>query len=176
MTRINYCTLCVYMNGKVSVVINRNCFFRKWKTSQGYARLKAVTYIVNVVVSKIWCRMDTLLLHTSNRKYYMAYRFVPSPMTLGDLEGHSPVAGLIKCNSTNIRATFRTRFQLQLTRRVARSLGDSWASCRLYIHFHSHKLRLQNQEILKNTKKRHTTCQRTHRVKCILTMHSGSAR
>jgi len=36
----------------------------------------------------------------------MAYRFVPSPMTLGDLEGHSPVAGLIKCNSTNICATF----------------------------------------------------------------------
>ena len=37
----------------------------------------------------------------------MAYRFVPSPMTLGDLEGHSPVAGLIKCNSTNICATIR---------------------------------------------------------------------
>jgi len=37
----------------------------------------------------------------------MAYRFVPSPMTFGDLEGHSPVAGLIKCNSTNICATFR---------------------------------------------------------------------
>ena len=37
----------------------------------------------------------------------MAYRSVPSPMTLGDLEGHLPLAGLTKCNSTNICATFR---------------------------------------------------------------------
>jgi len=29
-------------------------------------------------------------------------------MTLDDLEGHSPVAGLIKCNSTNVYATFST--------------------------------------------------------------------
>ena len=29
-------------------------------------------------------------------------------MTLDDLEGHSPVAGLIKCNPTRICATFRT--------------------------------------------------------------------
>jgi len=36
----------------------------------------------------------------------MAYRFVP--MTLNDLESHSPVAGLFKCNYTNIFATFRT--------------------------------------------------------------------
>jgi len=90
--------------------------------------LKAVKYTVNVVVSNKWCRIHTLLLHNSNRKYHMAYRFVPSPMTLGDLEGHSPVAGLVKCNSTNICATFRT---VQLTRRVARSFGDSRASCRV---------------------------------------------
>ena len=38
----------------------------------------------------------------------MAYLFVPFPMTLDDLEGHSPVAGLIKYNSTNVCATFRT--------------------------------------------------------------------
>ena len=38
----------------------------------------------------------------------MAYRFVTFPMMLNDLEGHSPVAGLIKCNSTNIWAMFRT--------------------------------------------------------------------
>jgi len=99
--------------------------FRKWKTRpiQGYAPIKAVTYTVSLVVSKKLCRIHTLLLHTSNRKYHMAYLFVPAPMTLGDLEGHWPVAGLIKCNSTNICATFRT---VQLTRRVARSLGDSW--------------------------------------------------
>ena len=38
----------------------------------------------------------------------MAYLIVPFPMTLNDLECHSPFAELIKCNSTNICATFRT--------------------------------------------------------------------
>jgi len=38
----------------------------------------------------------------------MAYLFVPFPMTLDDLEGHSPIAGLIKCNSTIIYATLST--------------------------------------------------------------------
>ena len=102
-------------------------------------------------------RDDTLLLHTTNRKYYMAYLFVPFPVTLDDLEGHSHNAGLIKCNSTNIFATlshrptvtlqlhnfdlFRTyrtssfctvAWQLarfQLTQRIALSLCDSSASC-----------------------------------------------
>jgi len=41
---------------------------------------------------KIRCKIDILLLHTINRKYHMAYQFVPFPMTLDDLEGHSPVA------------------------------------------------------------------------------------
>ena len=68
--------------------------------------LQGVTYTLNVVVSNKWCEIDTLILYTTNRKYHMAYRFVPFPMTLDDLEGHSP--GLIKCNSTNICATFST--------------------------------------------------------------------
>jgi len=38
----------------------------------------------------------------------MAYLFVPFPMTLDELEGHSPNAELMKCNSTNICATFST--------------------------------------------------------------------
>jgi len=29
-------------------------------------------------------------------------------MILGDLEGHLPIVGLIKCNLTNISETFRT--------------------------------------------------------------------
>jgi len=115
------------MNGKLSVVFNRNCF-PKMKDYSRLRPIKAVTYTESVAVSKKLCRIHTLLLHTSNRKYHMAYRFVSFSMTLGDFEGHWPVAGLIKCNSTNICATFRT---VQLTRRVARSLGDSWASCRV---------------------------------------------
>jgi len=52
----------------------------------------------------------------------MAYLFLPFPMTLDDHEGHSPNTGLIKCNLTNICATFST--VLTETAR-AWSLGDS---------------------------------------------------
>ena len=50
----------------------------------------------------------------------MAYLFVPFPMTLDDLEGHSPNAGLIKCNSTNICATFSTVLTVTARRAVPR--------------------------------------------------------
>jgi len=54
--------------------------------------LQAVTYTLKVVVAKKWRELDTLLLHATNGKYHMAYLFVPFPMTLDDLEGHSPNA------------------------------------------------------------------------------------
>ena len=63
---------------------------------------------IKLVVSKKWCKIDMLLLHNTNRKYHIAYRFVPFPMTLDNFEGHSPVVGLIKCNLPNISATFCT--------------------------------------------------------------------
>jgi len=71
------------MNRKVYVVFNRNCL-QKMKDFSRLDPLQAVTYTVKVevVVSKKWCKIDTLLLHTTNKKYYMAYRFVPFPMTL----------------------------------------------------------------------------------------------
>jgi len=34
--------------------------------------LQAVTYTIKVVVSKKCCKIDTLLLHTTNRKFHMA--------------------------------------------------------------------------------------------------------
>ena len=111
------------MDGKVSMVFNRNCFPKLTDFSR-LGALQAVTYTVKVVVSKKWREIDTLLLHTTNRKYHMAYLFVPFPMTLelDDFEGHSTIAGLIKCNSTNICATFSTVLT-DMARRG--SIGDS---------------------------------------------------
>ena len=52
----------------------------------------------------------TISLHTplmgSGPAYHMAHRFVPFPMTLDDLENHSPVTGLIICCSANISRGF----------------------------------------------------------------------
>ena len=100
------------MNWKVSVALIAT-IFRKWKTFQGYApyRQSRTPYQRNGA-------RQTLLLHTANRKYHMAYRFVPFPTTLDDLEGHSPVAGLIKYKSMNMCAPFHT-VSTELTRRVA---------------------------------------------------------
>ena len=47
-----------------------------------------------------------VVTYTSLVGSIVAYRFVPFP--LDDLEGHSPVAGLTKCNSMNICVTFCT--------------------------------------------------------------------
>ena len=38
----------------------------------------------------------------------MAYQMVATAVTLNDLEGHSPVADVFKCNSSNICAAFYT--------------------------------------------------------------------
>jgi len=43
--------------------------------------LQAVTYTVKVVVSKKWCKIDTLLLNTTSRQYHMTYQFLLFPMT-----------------------------------------------------------------------------------------------
>ena len=50
----------------------------------------------------------------------------PVLVTLNDLEGHSAVAGLFKCNPSNICAVF---YQISTDSALARSLSDSWASC-----------------------------------------------
>ena len=47
-------------------------------------------------------------------------------VTLNDLEGHSPVVGLFKCNPSNICTVF---YQISTDSALARSLSDSWASC-----------------------------------------------
>ena len=84
--------------------------FQKMTDFSKLGALQAVIYTLEVVVSKKWHEIDALLLHTTNRKYHIAYLFVPFPVTLDDLEGHSPNAGLIKCNLTTICVTHLARF------------------------------------------------------------------
>ena len=45
---------------------------------------------------------------------------------LNDVEGHTPVAELFKCNPSNMCAVF---YQISTDSALARSLSDSWASC-----------------------------------------------
>jgi len=56
----------------------------------------------------------------------MAYQMTATAVTLNDLEGHSPVAGLFKCNSSNICAAFYT---ISTDSVLARFLCISRASC-----------------------------------------------
>jgi len=53
--------LCVYMDVKVSVVCNHNCFPQITDFSR-LSDLQAVTYTLKVVVSRKWREIDTLLL------------------------------------------------------------------------------------------------------------------
>ena len=44
----------------------------------------------------------------TNRKSYMAYQMAATAVTLIDFQGHSAVAGLFKCNPSNIYAAVYT--------------------------------------------------------------------
>jgi len=101
------------------MVFHHNCFPKMTDFSR-LGTIQGVTYTLKVVVSKKWRKIDTLLLHTTNRKYDMAYLFMPFPMTFDDLEGHSPNAGLIECNLTNNCATFSTVLTVTKCRVVPR--------------------------------------------------------
>ena len=58
--------LCVYMDGKVSTVFNRNCFPKVTDVSV-LRTLQAVTYTVKVVLSNKFRKINILLLHTTSR-------------------------------------------------------------------------------------------------------------
>jgi len=61
-----------------------------------FSRSQAVTDTTRVVLSRKQHKTETLLLPTTNRKSYTAYRVAPFSMTLDDPQGHSPTAGLFK--------------------------------------------------------------------------------
>ena len=80
-----------------------------------------------MLISRKGYKMEIYFQWKTNRKSYVAYRIAPVLMTLkNDTEGHSPVAGLFKCNPSNICAVF---YQISTDSVLARSLSDSWASC-----------------------------------------------
>ena len=56
----------------------------------------------------------------------MAYQLAAMAVTMNDLEGHSPVAGLFKCNPSNICAAFYT---ISTDSVLARFLCINRASC-----------------------------------------------
>jgi len=64
-------TTCLHINQKVNVVSNFNCVIE----TEGLLKVIG-TYTVKMVVSQKWCKTETLLLQTTNRKWYMAYRIL----------------------------------------------------------------------------------------------------
>jgi len=96
------------------------CVQRISSVDKDFSRSQTVTYTVTAVISQKWCNTDTMLLHTTKRKCHMAYWFMPLPVTLDGIVDLSPVACLLKCYSTNTRATFRTVSTVQVRRAVPR--------------------------------------------------------
>ena len=65
------------------------------------------------------CKTEIYLQWKTNRKLYVSYQMAATAVTLNDPEGHSPVAGLFKCNSSKMWSILHD-FNWQCV---------SWASC-----------------------------------------------
>jgi len=76
-----------------------------------------------MLISRKLCKIEIHLQWKTNKKSYVAYQ---TAVTLNDLEGHLPVAGLFKCNPSNICAAFYT---ISTDSVLARFFCISRASC-----------------------------------------------
>ena len=84
VTRIDY-SVCIH--GWESIyVFSRNCF-PKMTLFKVMDPTGSLIHPKSGSIRQEWHEIDTLLLHTTNRKYHMAYLFVPFSMTFDDLEG-----------------------------------------------------------------------------------------
>ena len=67
--------MCAYISRKASVNFNRNCLSKM----TNFSMLQSITFTVKVAVPQQWCKINTLSLHTTNRKCHVACPFVPHP-------------------------------------------------------------------------------------------------
>ena len=56
--------------------------------------------------------MEINLQWKTNRKAYMVYQMAATAVSLNDLQGHSQVACLFKCNPSNIYAAFYMNYSV----------------------------------------------------------------
>ena len=70
--------------------------------------------------------IEIYLQWKTNRKSYVAYLMAPVLVTLKDIEGHSLVAGLFKCNPSNICAAGLLVFMLLYGSGRLTSLVYAW--------------------------------------------------
>ena len=72
----------------------------EWSRSRDVAIFWQISVNISKTVHEGYVQWKT------KRKSYMAYQMAATAVTLNDLEGHPPVAGLFKCNLSNIFAAF----------------------------------------------------------------------
>ena len=79
-----------------------------------------------MLISRKWCKIEIYLQWKTNRKSYMTYQMAATAVALNDIEGHSPVAGILSA----IRRSFFAAFYTISTDSVlARFLCIGRASC-----------------------------------------------
>jgi len=99
--------MCIaYINRKASMAFTAVCQNERFTKATGSHIL-----CESSIVSQKWCKINTLLAQTTNRKCHMAYWIVPVAMTF-EWPSRSAVASLRPYhnrNSSNIYATFAPR-------------------------------------------------------------------
>jgi len=74
------------------VACNFSCFIETGRL------LRVTRSHINLHCNNMLEAAETSLLQITNRKCYVAYHIMVILMTLSDLQGHAPIAGLLKCD------------------------------------------------------------------------------
>ena len=77
-------------------------------SGSGHGHVTSLLFGNQVLISRKRCKIEIHLQWKTNKKSYMAYQMAATAVTLNDFQGHSPLAGLFKCNPLNIYAAFYT--------------------------------------------------------------------